>query len=58
MVTVGTIIDGFLQTGHTFAGILVGVGGMGIIGSYFTPFWTYRDDTPSNKKSSRGKRKR
>lgn len=58
MGTVGTIIDGFLQTGRTFAGILAGVGGVGVIGSYFTPFWTHRDDSPPDKKSSRGKRKR
>ena len=39
MYIVGVLLDSFLNTGNAFRIILVAIGGIGTIGSYFTDFW-------------------
>jgi fatty-acid desaturase len=43
MLIVGAIIDGALNTKHTFSIILAGAGGIFAIGYYYHRFWKHHD---------------
>jgi hypothetical protein len=41
MMIVGSLLDGALHTKDTFSVIFAVMGGVGIIGSYFSKFWKH-----------------